>query len=93
MMIIQLILVGQAISTFGAAAAEQNTPEQIVGVEVRRQGYDCENPRQAQRDSTRSTPNETVWELTCDEGIYRVTLKPNLGTANVDILREKKDDK
>lgn len=87
-----LIFAGFAISAL-EAMAQQDTPEEIVGVEVRRQGYDCNNPRQAQRDSKRSTPNETVWDLTCDEGVYRVTLQPNLGTAKISILRRREEEK
>lgn len=74
----------------GKAAVGQNAPEEIIAVEVRRQGHQCTNPSNAQRDEDRTAPNATVWSLTCDEGRYRVTLMPSISTSNVKHLDNRK---
>jgi hypothetical protein len=63
-----------------------DTPVGIISDHIRRQGYTCDEPRQAQRDSEASRPNLTVWVLTCGNATYRVTLIPDMA-ARVERLK------
>ena len=51
------------------AAAEQEAPSGIVAAQVRKQGFTCENPVSAKRDSEPSKPHEAVWLLQCKKSI------------------------
>ena len=62
----------------GVSAAEQETPQGIIAAHIRDQGFKCEKPQDAKRDTKTSKPNETVWLLTCENATYRVTLVPDL---------------
>ena len=62
----------------GVLAAEQETPQGIIAAHIRDQGFKCEKPQEAKRDTKASKPNETVWLLTCEDASYRVTLVPDL---------------
>ena len=59
-------------------AAEQETPKEIIAVQIRRQGFPCENPQSAQRDREASKPDEAVWVLQCGNATYRVRLVPDM---------------
>ena len=61
-------------------------PARIVSDQIRRQGYACDEPRQAERDREASRPNQTVWVLTCGNATYRVTLIPDMD-ARVERLK------
>jgi len=68
-----------AISQAGDAA-------NIISDQIRRQGYPCDEPRQAERDRQASRPNEMVWVLRCANAAYRVTLIPDMA-ARVELLK------
>jgi len=55
-----------------------DTPVNIISDQIRRQGYACDEPRQAERDREASRPNLTVWILRCGNATYRVTLIPDM---------------
>jgi len=55
-----------------------DTPVAIISDQIRRQGYACDEPRQAERDRKASRPNLTVWVLRCGNATYRVTLVPDM---------------
>jgi hypothetical protein len=61
-----------------AQAPAGDTPANIVSDQIRRQGFACDEPRQAERDRQASRPNETVWILRCGNATYRVTLIPDM---------------
>ena len=61
-----------------AQTTEVDTPVEIISDQIRRQGYACDEPRQAARDRQASRPNETVWILRCNTITYRVILVPDM---------------
>ena len=61
-----------------AQAPAGDTPVNIISDQIRRQGFACDEPRQAERDRQASRPNETVWILRCGNASYRVTLVPDM---------------
>jgi hypothetical protein len=67
-------------------ALPSEAPANIVSDQIRRQGYACDEPRQAERDREASRPNLTVWILTCGNATYRVTLIPDMA-ARVERLK------
>jgi hypothetical protein len=68
-----------------AQAPAGDTPVNIISDQIRRQGFACDEPRQAERDRQASRPNETVWILRCGNATYRVTLVPDMA-AHVERL-------
>jgi hypothetical protein len=67
---------GRGVRT--AAAAEDKAAEQVIVVQIRRQGYACKHPEKATRDKKHSRPNRAVWVLKCESGTYRVRLVPDM---------------
>lgn len=61
-----------------AFAAGEETPKEIIAVQIRRQGFVCDNPQDAHRDTEASKPDEAVWVLRCDNASYRVRLIPDM---------------
>jgi hypothetical protein len=59
------------------AAAEQETPKDIITIQIRKQGFPCDNPQKADRDREASKPDEAVWVLQCGNATYRVRLIPD----------------
>ena len=74
--------------TSGAVA--QQDAKEIVAAQLRAQGYACDNPKSATRDSEASKPNETVWIIVCENATYRATLVPDMA-AYVELLSENED--
>jgi hypothetical protein len=66
--------------------AAADTPASIISDQILKQGYSCDEPRQAERDPQASRPNETVWILNCSNTTYRVTLIPDMA-ARVEPLK------
>ena len=72
-------LVAAASSGSGLSlAAEEETPKQIIALQISKQGYACKNPEKATRDVERSKPDQAVWVLVCESGTYRVRLVPDM---------------
>ncbi len=69
-----------------AQAPAGDSPTRIISDQIRRQGYACDEPRQAERDRKASRPNLTVWTLRCANATYRVTLIPDMA-ARVERLK------
>lgn len=61
-----------------AQASEDETPADIIAVQIRKQGYECINPKSAKRDPEASKPDLPVWILTCENATYRVRLVGNM---------------
>ena len=75
------ILAGAAPALLTAvtpAAIGQETSKDVVAVQVRKQGYPCATPLNAERDMAASKPGEAVWVLQCDNGTYRVRLNSDM---------------
>ena len=61
-----------------AATVEgQSSVATIVAVQIRKQGFPCEDPISAERIAADSAPNHTVYLLKCRAMAYRVVLVPN----------------
>lgn len=61
--------------------AEAAEPKEIIGTQIRRQGFACDRPVSAEPDRQRSTANEAVWKLKCGNATYRVRLIPRKAAA------------
>lgn len=61
-----------------AIAAEEETPKEIIAIQIRRQGYPCENPQSATRDPKHTKPDEAAWILACEDATYQVILIPDM---------------
>jgi hypothetical protein len=59
-----------------AGGAEMS--KDIVAVQVRKQGFKCDNPVSAERDESASKPDATTWILTCVRATYKVLLVPKM---------------
>jgi len=81
------ILCASALAFFASAlpaafttahAAEEEQPPEVIAVQIRRQGFECQKPIRAVRDLAESKPDEAVWILDCEDARYRVHLVPDL---------------
>ncbi|MEM0907564.1 MAG: hypothetical protein AAGJ94_09395 [Pseudomonadota bacterium] len=77
-----------AVCTFAGGGAAQSTdegggidPADVVADQIRLQGYTCYSPTKASKDEAASQPNETVWNLSCANASYRVTLVPDMAAT------------
>jgi len=61
-----------------AQPADDETPADIIAVQIRKQGYACDKPESAKRDPQLSRPDLPVWILKCESGSYRVRLVGNM---------------
>jgi hypothetical protein len=73
------------------AQAEDESPANIIAVQIRKQGFSCEKPQSASRDAKSSGPDEPVWIVKCDNASYRVRLVGNMADR-VEKLSESKTD-
>jgi hypothetical protein len=60
------------------ATENEEIPADIIAVQIRKQGYECQNPQSAKRDPAASQPDLPVWILTCENASYRVRLVGNM---------------
>jgi hypothetical protein len=68
------------------SASAQQAPKDSLAAQIRDQGYSCNKPVSAQKDSTRSKPDEAVWVLRCENSSYRLRLVPDMA-ARVERLK------
>ena len=59
-----------------AAQAAEDMSAEIIAVQIRDQGYACDQPLSAERDP--SISDDAVWILTCKNAKYRVRLIPDM---------------
>jgi hypothetical protein len=85
------LLLAAAATMAGASASAQEDPTNIVADQIRAQGYKCESPQSAKRDSQASRPDEAVWILQCESGSYRVRLIPDMA-ATVEKIDKSQDN-
>ena len=74
--------------TSGAMA--QQDAKEIIAAQLRSQGFVCDHPQSATRDTGASKPNETVWIVVCENATYRATLVPNMA-AHVELMSHNED--
>lgn len=67
-----------AIGWLACAAAQQETPANVIAVQIRKQGYSCDGAVSAEREQHASAPNAAVWILRCRNATYRVRLTPDM---------------
>jgi hypothetical protein len=75
------IVCAAGMSTRISAASAQSveeTPKEVIAVQIRRQGFACDKPISAERDREASKPNEPVWVLKCEGVTYRVRLMADM---------------
>ena len=68
----------QAQAPVQIAASDDEMPAEIIAVQIRKQGYECINPKSAKRDPKASEADLPVWILTCENATYRVRLVGNM---------------
>lgn len=61
-----------------AAAQGQESPKDVIAAHLRIQGYRCDAPKSARRDTQASRPDEQVWLISCENARYRVRLVPDM---------------
>ncbi len=54
------------------------TPQGILAVQVRTQGFACDKPLDAKLDKSRSRPDHDVWVLRCSNATYRISRVPDM---------------
>ena len=59
-------------------ASAQDMPPEILAAQLRMQGYRCDAPITAQRDTQASKPDEAAWILKCANASYRMRLVPDM---------------
>lgn len=59
-------------------AAATEVSKDIIAVQIRKQGFECEIPRSATLDTAASKPDAEVWVLACEDASYRVQLIPDM---------------
>lgn len=81
-------LAGVPIVATGPAATAAEVSKDIIAVQIRRQGFECDDPQSATRDEEASKPDAEVWVLACEGMSYRVQLIPDQA-AKVERLADK----
>lgn len=69
-----ILLVG--LSSHAQAAGE--TPPEMLAAQIRMQGFVCDKPLGAARDTKRSRPDHAVWVLKCGNATYRFSRAPDM---------------
>jgi hypothetical protein len=72
-----LALVGARCMVFAAEQAGED-PKNILAAQLRDQGYECDRPKNAERDVLASKPDEEVWIVQCENAKYRMRLDPDM---------------
>jgi hypothetical protein len=68
-----------------ATAQDESVDVTVVADQVRSQGFECDNPRFAERIAAESAPEEPVYLLTCENATYRVQLVPDQAARVIDV--------
>jgi hypothetical protein len=78
----QSLLLAFAAIFFNPPARAQpipaETPQGILAVQVRIQGFSCEKPLGAKLDKRQSRPDHDVWVLKCSNASYRIARVPDM---------------
>jgi hypothetical protein len=63
-------------ATVTPVAAE--TVPDMLAAQIRMQGFACDKPLGAKKDTKRSRPDHDVWVLRCSNAIYRISRAPDM---------------
>ena len=80
------LVLALVLSSSGGLVAKAETAKSKLAAQIRTQGFACDKPLRATRDTKLSRPNYAVWILKCKNAIYRIGRYPNLA-AKVEELR------
>ena len=88
---IRVILAGLALCLISTVASAQQgqsseTVQGMLAAQIRLQGYSCDRPLRARRESKLSRPDVGVWILRCSDATYRVRRAPDMA-ATVERLK------
>ncbi len=72
-----LLLVGAGCMAIAAETPGED-PKNILAAQLRDQGYDCAQPKSAERDVQVSKPDEEVWIVQCENARYGMRLDPDM---------------
>jgi hypothetical protein len=61
-----------------ATPVASETPQSMLAAQIRMQGFTCDKPLGALRDTKRSRPDRAVWVLKCSNATYRITRAPDM---------------
>jgi len=86
---IALLVVASMACSITTVSAADDPAAGIIAVQIREQGFPCNEAQSARHDLEASRPNEQVWILRCSNAAYRVRLVPNMA-ANVQRIEEGK---
>jgi hypothetical protein len=75
--LVTLTLVGAGCVAVSAQPLSEH-PKNILAAQLRDQGYQCDQPKSAERDVQASKPDEEVWIMQCEKSRYRMRLDPNM---------------
>ncbi|WP_338831655.1 hypothetical protein [Bradyrhizobium sp. 27S5] len=54
------------------------TPQGMLAAQIRTQGFTCEKPLGAKKNTRLSRPDRDVWVLKCSNAKYRITRAPDM---------------
>ena len=80
------LVLALVLSSGGGLVAKAETAKNMLAAQIRTQGFACDKPLRATRDTKLSRPNYAVWILKCKNAIYRIGRYPNLA-AKVEEIR------
>ena len=61
-----------------ATPVAAETLQSMLAVQIRMQGFTCDKPLGALRDTKRSRPDRGVWVLKCSNATYRISRSPDM---------------
>jgi len=69
-------------TTLSQEAQAQNEPAaNVIAVQIRKQGFACDDVKGAEKDAKADRADLPVWILDCGNASYRVRLVPNMAAA------------
>ena len=76
------ILFAFAFILFGPQVRAQQIPAETIqgmlAAQIRTQGFTCEKPLGAKKNTKASRPDRDVWVLKCNNAMYKVTRAPDM---------------
>jgi hypothetical protein len=89
-----ILLAAAVIVSSPAVRAQQTTSaavpaekvQDMLAAQIRMQGFACDKPLRAVRNTKRSRPDHDVWVLRCSNATYRISRAPDMA-AKVEAVR------
>ncbi|SHG81323.1 hypothetical protein [Bradyrhizobium erythrophlei] len=79
-----ILLAATAVLFSPLAQAQQSklvaaeTLQSMLAAQIRMQGFTCDKPLGAVKDTKRSRPDHAVWVLKCSNATYRISRAPDM---------------